>query len=195
MPQDPLNLSINVLTLFAFILVLGIVVDDAIIIGESAFSEIEKHGLSYDSVMKGVKKVIMPATFGVLTTIAAFMPMVLVTGPIAIIWRSIAAVVILCLIFSLIESKWILPAHLTSMSQKPPRVFEPLTQFKARFNEGFKGFINARYRLFIKQCLRQRYTVVACFMALFIVSIGLIVGGKVRWVFFQTCRKISLKST
>ncbi len=185
MPQEPLGLSINVLTLFAFILVLGVVVDDAIIMGESAFSEIEKHGLSYNNIMNGVKKVIMPATFGVLTTIAAFMPMVLVSGPVAIIWRSIAAVVILCLIFSLIESKWILPAHLNGMSKKKvPIFFQPLTNMKIRFNEGFKHFIFHHYRLFIKRCLIHRYTVVSVFIALFIVSLGLIAGGKVRWVFF-----------
>jgi multidrug efflux pump subunit AcrB len=185
MPMEPLNLSINVLTLFAFILVLGIVVDDAIIIGESAFSEIEKKGFSSDSVLKGVQKVLMPATFGVLTTIAAFMPMVMVSGPVAIIWRSIAAVVILCLIFSLIESKWILPAHLAHMSPKPfPNLIPPLSRFKTNFNTRFKSMVNIKYRSFLNNCLSKRYTVVAFFIGLFILSIGLIAGGKVRWVFF-----------
>ena len=81
MPLDFFSLSINMLTLFAFIMVLGIVVDDAIVIGESAYSEIEKSGHSLDNVVIGAKRVAMPATFGVLTTIAAFIPMVMVEGP------------------------------------------------------------------------------------------------------------------
>ncbi|MGS0728195.1 efflux RND transporter permease subunit, partial [Shewanella sp. 0m-11] len=121
MPLEPFSLSINLLTLFAFILVLGIVVDDAIVIGESAYSEIEKHGHSLENVVKGANKVAMPATFGVLTTIAAFMPMLMVSGPQGIIWKSIGMVVILCLIFSLIESKLILPAHLAHMKPRKPR--------------------------------------------------------------------------
>lgn len=185
MPQDPFNLSINVLTLFAFILVLGIVVDDAIIIGESCFTEIEKNGHSRINVLNGAYRVAMPATFGVLTTIAAFMPMVLVTGTVAIIWQSIALVVIFCLIFSLIESKWILPSHLAEMNMKPPpAIFQPITSAKENFNTQFKSFIQTKYRDFLTRCLKRKYTVLATFIALMVISIGLIVGGKVRWVFF-----------
>jgi len=111
--------SINMLSLFAFILVLGIVVDDAIIMGESAYSEIDEKGHSTENVIAGVKKVAMPATFGVLTTIAAFSPMLMVSGPFGVIWKTIGLVVIICLVFSLIESKLILPAHLVHMKLKP----------------------------------------------------------------------------
>ncbi|AVV83598.1 acriflavin resistance protein [Shewanella putrefaciens] len=120
MPLEPFSMTINMLTLFAFILVLGIVVDDAIVIGESAYSEVERHGHSIDHVIRGAQKVAMPATFGVLTTIAAFIPMLLVSGPMGIIWKSIGMVVIMCLAFSLVESKFILPAHLAHMKFKKP---------------------------------------------------------------------------
>lgn len=113
-------MSINMLTLFAFILVLGIVVDDAIVIGESTHTEVERHGHSVNNVIRGAKKVAMPATFGVLTTIAAFIPMLMVPGPMGIIWKSIGIVVILCLAFSLVESKFILPAHLAHMKPANP---------------------------------------------------------------------------
>lgn len=99
MPLEPFSMTINMLTLFAFILVLGIVVDDAIVIGESAYTEVERHGHSVENVIRGAQKVAMPATFGVLTTIAAFIPMLMVSGPMGIIWKSIGMVVILCLAF------------------------------------------------------------------------------------------------
>ncbi|TMO45941.1 acriflavin resistance protein, partial [Pseudoalteromonas ruthenica] len=81
MPIGFLDVTINLASLFAFILVLGIVVDDAIVVGESASGDIEKHGHTLDNVVRGVKRVAMPATFGVLTTIAAFLPQTLATGP------------------------------------------------------------------------------------------------------------------
>lgn len=108
MPMEPFNLTINLLTLFAFILVLGIVVDDAIVIGESSYNEIERKGHSVDNVIIGARRVAVPATFGVLTTVAAFLPTIMVTGTMSVIWKSIGMVVILCLLFSLVESKLIL---------------------------------------------------------------------------------------
>ncbi len=109
MPLSMFDVSINMISLFGFILVLGILVDDAIIIGESAYTEIEKYGKSAETVIRGAQRVAMPATFGVLTTIAAFIPMLMVGGPQGPIWESIAWVVILCLLFSMVESKFILP--------------------------------------------------------------------------------------
>ena len=185
MPLEPFNMSINMLTLFAFILVLGIVVDDAIVIGESAYTELEENGHSLDNVVKGVQKVAMPATFGVLTTIAAFIPMIMVSGPMAIIWKSIGMVVILCLAFSLIESKLILPAHLAHMKIKKRRApTHFLSRFKFSLNEWLQHFIHNVYRHFLERCIKQRYSVVAVFIGVLILSIALVQSGKVRWVFF-----------
>ncbi|WP_028772521.1 efflux RND transporter permease subunit [Shewanella waksmanii] len=185
MPMEPFSLSINMLTLFAFILVLGIVVDDAIVIGESAYSEIERHGHSLENVVKGAKKVAMPATFGVLTTIAAFMPMLMVSGPMAIIWKSIGLVVILCLAFSLVESKLILPAHLAHMRPKQPNPNpNAFVRFKIALNAKLQHFIHNQYRQFLQYCIKQRYNVVATFIGVLILSIALVMSGKVRWVFF-----------
>ncbi|MBQ4889687.1 efflux RND transporter permease subunit [Shewanella sp. MMG014] len=185
MPIEPFNMSINMLTLFAFILVLGIVVDDAIVIGESAYTEIEKHGQSLDNVITGVQRVAMPATFGVLTTIAAFIPMIMVSGPMGVIWKSIGMVVILALAFSLVESKLILPAHLAHMKVKkkrPPTNF--LSKFKVSLNEKLQYFIQHKYRHFLGRCIEQRYNVVAVFIGVLILSLALLASGKVRWVFF-----------
>ena len=179
------GMSINMLTLFAFILVLGIVVDDAIVIGESAYSEVEENGHSLNNVITGVHKVAMPATFGVLTTIAAFVPMILVSGPMGIIWKSIGMIVILCLAFSLIESKFILPAHLAHMKvrkkTKPTNVF---SRFKVALNDKLQFFIHHKYRHFLEACIKQRYNVVALFVGVLILSLALVASGKVRWVFF-----------
>uniref|UniRef100_UPI0040473FAF efflux RND transporter permease subunit n=1 Tax=Shewanella sp. TaxID=50422 RepID=UPI0040473FAF len=123
MPMAFIDVTINVISLFAFILVLGIVVDDAIVMGESAHSESEEHGHSVESVIRGVQKVAMPATFGVLTTIAAFLPITMDDGPSSAFGQAIGYVVILCLLFSLVESKLILPAHLAHM--KKPKVVKP----------------------------------------------------------------------
>lgn len=185
MPLEPFSMTINMLTLFAFILVLGIVVDDAIVIGESAYTEVERHGHSVENVIRGAQKVAMPATFGVLTTIAAFIPMLMVSGPMGIIWKSIGMVVILCLAFSLVESKFILPAHLAHMKfKKPgaPRGF--FGRLKANFNDRVQHFIHHSYRNFLERCIKQRYNVVAAFIGVLILSIALVASGKVRWVFF-----------
>ena len=127
------GISINILSLFAFIMVLGIVVDDAIVIGESAYSEIESKGGGVDNVIRGAKRVATPATFGVLTTIAVFAPFTLSSGPEGAFFYNIAVVVILCLAFSLVESKLILPAHLTHTNFKP---IHPKS-WRAKFNKGF----------------------------------------------------------
>ena len=188
MPLDMIGVSINMLSLFAFILVLGIVVDDAIIMGESAYSEIDKKGHSTDNVIAGVKKVAMPATFGVLTTIAAFAPMLMVSGPFGIIWKTIGMVVIVCLAFSLIESKLILPAHLVHMKLKPydPATANGFQRFRDIFSEGIKRFIQNTYAPFLAKAIRNRYTTVSVFIAMLILTVGLFGGGIVRFVFFPS---------
>lgn len=128
----------------------------------------------------------MPATFGVLTTIAAFSPMLMVSGPFGIIWKTIGMVVIVCLIFSLIESKLILPAHLVHMKLKPydPAKANAFQRFRDFFSEGIKTFINNKYAPFLAKAVRNRYTTVAVFMAMLILTVGLFGGGIVRFVFF-----------
>jgi len=186
MPLPMFDISINMISLFGFILVLGIVVDDAIVIGESAYSEIEKHGKSTDNVVRGAKRVAIPATFGVLTTMVAFIPMLMVDGGMGAIWESIAWVVILCLAFSLVESKLILPAHIANMKYSKARgeKANAFQRFRNKISDGLMYFVKTKYRPFLKKCLDYRYTTLATFMAMFILMIGLIASGAVRWVFF-----------
>lgn len=188
------SMTINMITLFGFILVLGIVVDDAIIIAESAWSSIEENGNSVDSVIKGTKKVALPATFGVLTTIAAFYPMMSITGPASQIWMSIGLVVTFCLIFSLIESKLILPAHLAHMKLKRPEdepnpVLRKVKLFFAGIRrgiaKGLKKFIHNIYAPFLEKALNARGLTVVAFICVLTISIGgFLGGGLVKTIFF-----------
>lgn len=189
MPMGFADVSINMISLFAFILVLGIVVDDAIVMGESAYSEVEKSGMSVDSVIVGVKRVAMPATFGVLTTIAAFIPMLMVEGFMGAIFESIAWVVIFCLIFSLVESKLILPAHLARMKVKRREVNKsgrlPLSlRIRDSVNKALSNFVEKYYQPFLEKCVSYRYATLATFIGLFIFTIGLLVSGALRFIIF-----------
>ena len=172
------GVTINILSLFAFIMVLGIVVDDAIVIGESAYSDIEKNGGGVESVVRGAKRVATPATFGVLTTIAVFAPFVMTSGPEGAFFYNISVVVILCLAFSLIESKLILPAHLAHTK------FTPIKEnsWRDRFNKRFFGFVNGSYKTFLEKCTEWRWVVFTGFIAMLLISIGLIQANYVRVV-------------
>ncbi|PSV27779.1 MULTISPECIES: efflux RND transporter permease subunit [unclassified Photobacterium] len=185
MPTPFIAVSINLISLFGFILVLGIVVDDAIVVGESVYSEIEDKGQGIDNVIAGAKKVAIPATFGVLTTMAAFIPMLISDAPRTEFFKAIAWIVLLCLSFSLIESKLILPAHLARM-RLTPRSKTPhlLSRLKLRFNNAVDRFINYNYRRFITLCTRHRYSVLATFSGILMLAIALVVSGQLRWVFF-----------
>ena len=182
MPMEFVNVTINITSLFAFILVLGIVVDDAIVMGESAHDEIEQHGHTTENVIRGVKRVAMPATFGVLTTIAVFIPLALGDGPGSAFGRSIGFVVIFCLIFSLIESKLILPAHLVKMKIKAYNPKNPLDRLRAAVDKHLKTFIDTVYKPGLAVCIEYRYAVLMFFISVMLISAGLFAGGLVRYI-------------
>ena len=173
------GVTINILSLFAFIMVLGIVVDDAIVIGEASYTEIEAKGGGVENVVRGAKRVATPATFGVLTTIAVFAPFTMASGPQGQFFYNIAMVCILCLVFSLIESKLILPAHIAHTKFSEVRK----DSWRAKFNKAFKNFVNVKYRGFVSFCTEWRWTVLTTFVALLMISIGLFQANYVRFVF------------
>jgi multidrug efflux pump subunit AcrB len=182
MPMEFINITINVISLFAFILVLGIVVDDAIVMGESAHDEIEEHGHSTENVIRGVKRVAMPATFGVLTTIAVFVPFLFGEGPSSAFGKAIGGVVICCLIFSLIESKLILPAHLVKMKIKKFNPKNPLDRIRRFMDVKLSHFIHTIYKPALAIFLEYRYAVLMFFISLMLLSAGLFSGGFVRYI-------------
>ncbi|KAA1192827.1 efflux RND transporter permease subunit [Pseudohalioglobus sediminis] len=174
--------SLNMISLFGFILVLGIVVDDAIIMGESAYSETEQRGHSVDNVIDGVYRVATPATFGVLTTIVAFIPTLFVQGVFAPMPEAFGWVVILCLVFSLVESKWILPAHLAHSKPTKNRLLLSVDHIQEGVNNRLRSFVYGPYRRLADRCVANRYITLALFLSLLVMSIGLIAGGVVRTV-------------
>jgi multidrug efflux pump subunit AcrB len=182
MPLEFINVTINVISLFAFILVLGIVVDDAIVMGESAHEEIEQNGHSTENVIRGIQRVAMPATFGVLTTIAVFLPFLFGEGPSAAFFKAIGSVVILCLIFSLIESKLILPAHLVKMKIKAFNPKNPVDILRRWIDTKLKNFIENIYRPALITFISYRYAVLMFFISLMLICAGLFNGGFVRSV-------------
>ncbi len=143
-----LDISISLMSLFGFIMVLGIVVDDAIIIGESAHHSMTKYGHSIDSVVHGANRVAKPATFGVLTTIVAFLPLMMISGIISAFTAAIGGVVILCLIFSLVESKLILPSHLVHFGK--PNHNGWFHRLQDGTNKRLNNFVLKYYRPFFR---------------------------------------------
>lgn len=174
------GVTINIMSLFAFILVLGIVVDDAIIVAESAHAETEKNGYSLKSIVIGTKKVALPATFGVLTTVAAFLPLLLVTGAPSAMIHALAYVVIFCLLFSLVESKLILPSHLAWLP--PPKASKGrITEF---VDGSLKAFVENKYKPFLAKAIEYRYTTLASFVSMILLVFGFFAGGFVKYGFF-----------
>lgn len=200
MPVTPFPVTVNVLSLFAFIMVLGIVVDDAIVIGESIYSEAQQQAAkagvkgtdestfraSLDHVIAGAQKVAIPSTIGVLTTMAAFAPMLFIGGVVAGFQEAIAMVVILCLIFSLIESKLILPAHLVGLKigGKPKPGFQHIAKWQTQIDKNLKLFIVKKYQPFLAYCIKQRYLTISFFLGLLIIAGGAVNSGIARFEFF-----------
>ena len=186
MQMNGINVSLNMISLFGFITVLGIMVDDAIIIGESIDSTTKEDGHNLNAVIKGVKRVAIPATFGVLTTVVSFAPTVTLDSVFAPFPAAMGWVVILCLLFSLIESKLILPAHIahSRLTQLPliDAISQRTNRFSARTNEKLDQFIENLYLPFLKQCIVHRYTTLATFIAGLIITGGIIASGIVLLV-------------
>ncbi len=185
------DMSVNVISAFGFLVVLGIVVDDAIVIGESIYSEKEAagdgDGNAIATTVSGVSKVVTPATFGVITTIAAFLPLTQVSGRLGNVFGQIATTVIFCLIFSLVESKLVLPAHLAHINvHKKPRNFlsKGFVRMQKGVSDGLNWFITKCYKPAIEWAIPWRYAVLAAFIAVFILVIGLFPAGQLRFVFF-----------
>ena len=180
------DVTVNMLSLFGFILVLGIVVDDAIVIGESAYTNMRAKGHSTDVIVEGVMKVAVPATFGVLTTIAAFMPILMVTGVTGQFFAAVGWVVTLCLVFSLVESKLILPAHLVHMKVKhyEKDTHNVFIRFQRFFSEGLHHFVDDFYAPLLEKAMKRRFLTLSIFISALILSIGLLLGGLLRFVFF-----------
>ena len=182
-----LDVSINMISLFAFIVVLGIVVDDAIVVGEN----VHRHALLTKDRMlatiRGAREVAVSVTFGVMVTMAAFLPMTAVPGPQQKIWRVIPLIVIPTLLFSLIDSKLVLPTHLAHMRPENPNprgIVWVWGRVQAAANLLFETWVHRVHRPLLSAATRWRYLTVAAFAAVLTLVAGAIGGGVLKFQFF-----------
>jgi multidrug efflux pump subunit AcrB len=183
-----LDVTINLISLFAFIVVLGIVVDDAIIVGENIFRHHERGDTGSGGSARGAKEVAVPVIFGVLTTIAAFFPLLLVTGMMGKIMRVVPIIVMLTLVFSLIESLFILPAHLSHVRHKQgtSRIGNIWRRIQTGFADRLAWFIDKAYKPSLNLGLRFRYATFAFATATLLLTVGVVGAGWIKFVFFPS---------
>jgi len=182
-----IGITINLLSLFAFILVLGIVVDDAIVVGESVFTEFQTGGPGVESAARGAQLVSMPVTFAVITTAVAFVPVFFLPGMIGKFMYDVPIVVIPTLLFSLVQSKLVLPYHLSlcHVGDKEGREkLNPLSRLQRRFSDGLEGFVKKVYMPTLDKALSFRWLTLSLFIAALLFSFALVAMGFIRFVFF-----------
>lgn len=177
------DVSLNLMSLFAFILVLGIVVDDAIVTGENVYSHLQKGEDPLNAAIKGTQEVAVPVTFGILTTAAAFLPLAFQTGR-GSWYAAIPLVVIPVLLFSLIESKFILPAHLKHVKMRTEKNTSRLSKLQQKIANSLEVMIEKVYQPILAQAMRWRYAAWTAMFASLILIIGTIAAGHTKFVFF-----------
>lgn len=169
-----MGVSWNVLSTFAVLLVIGVIVDDAIVVGENIHSEVEsgrRDGI--DAAIIGTQMVLKPVVFGVLTTIIAFAPWALLTGPTRSFTQQITFVVIAALVFSIIECMFILPAHLAHMKREDPQQRGWLSRTQARIADSLVWFAHHIYKPVLEWAIRLRYATIFLFFMIFFFAIAL----------------------
>ena len=177
------DVSLNLMSLFAFILVLGIVVDDAIVTGENVYSHLERGEDPLQAAIKGTQEVAIPVTFGILTTAAAFLPLALQTGR-GSWYAAIPLVIIPVLLFSLIESKLILPAHLKHIKPRVPGKSSRFSKVQQAIARSLEIFIKRFYQPMLAQAMRWRYATWTAMLACLVLIIGSIASGNTKFIFF-----------
>lgn len=187
-----LGVSINIVSLFAFILVLGVVVDDAIVTGENIYTRLEAGEPADKAVVTGTLEVAVPVTFGVLTTVAAFIPLLLIEGARGQIFAQIPLIVIPVLLFSLVESKLILPAHLRHISVRDDG---RLTRLQQHVANGLERAIVGVYEPVLAAALRQRYLTLSVFVGVAVIVAAMVRAGHINFVFFPRVQSETARVT
>jgi len=183
--MGPMSASINMVTMFAFIVTLGIVVDDAVVVGENVH-HYRRRGMPFlQAAVTGAREVSMPVVFSILTNMVAFLPMFFIPGVMGKIFKFIPMVVVSVFAISLIESLFVLPAHL---SHEPKRTsiwpFSLIGRLQQRFSIFFEGFVRVRYGAFLKWVLNNRFTVLALGVAMLAATAGYVTSGRMGMVMF-----------
>lgn len=175
------GLSINMISLFAMILTVGIVVDDAIVVGEHAVS-LRARGVAPELAGEmAARRMAAPVASATLTTIAAFLPLLVVGGTIGQVIRDIPVVVTVALVASFVECMLVLPAHLTGALSRP----EPFPAIRRRLDAAFARFRDGPVHRLVTLAVEWRYTTLACILGALVLALGLVAGGRVGFVFFR----------
>jgi len=167
----PFNgVSINMISMFGFLVALGIVVDDAIVVGENIYHN-RQQGMSFqEAAIKGAKEIARPVTFSILTNIIAFVPLLYIPGTTGKFWWPLPAVVIIVLAVSLFEALFILPAHLSHSSKKRgSAVGRSIKRVQQNFATRFNRFVDRKYRPFLDFTLRHRYITLSTAITLLLI--------------------------
>ena len=182
------GLSLNEFTTFGFIMALGIVVDDAVVVGESVYTVRKQEGDTLRNTIRGTLRVAVPTLFGVLTTVVAFYSLSNLSGKLGQIYAQFAAVVTICLLLSIVESKLILPAHLAHLNTHRRASRNPFLEVWRRIQQGadsaLQWFNDHVYKTVIDWALAYRYAVVVLFVAIFALVMAMPFTGAVRTSFF-----------
>jgi len=178
----PNDVSLNIISTFGFLLVLGIVVDDAIVVGESIHEQTERLGGGLKGAVEGAVLVSKPVFFAVLTTMIAFAPWFFLSGSDAQITRQLSIVITAALAISLIEAFFILPAHLNNL--RPREQLGRLATLQNNIANSISLFAGNHYRHWVGKAVANRYTTSAVFITGFLICLGLINNGWVRSSFF-----------
>jgi multidrug efflux pump subunit AcrB len=182
------DFTVNIISMFAFIIALGIVVDDAIICGENIHRYREQGLPPLQAAIAGAQEIAIPITVSILTNIAAFVPLLFIPGQMGKVFSIIPIVVIVVFIISLVESLFVLPAHLRfqkadKADKKPWRIF--ISEKQKRFNQKFAKFVQQIYAPFLeKTILSHRYLVLATFVAVLLVVLTYVISGRMGMTLF-----------
>ncbi|OVE73870.1 cobalt-zinc-cadmium resistance protein, partial [bacterium B17] len=181
------DLSINMVTMFAFIVALGIVVDDAIVVGENIYHYRQEGDDFITAAIKGTREVSVPIAFSILTNIAAFVPLLFLSGMMGKIMWMLPAVVIFAFLISWVECLFILPAHIGHQKDgKTNKVFAFIHDRQQKFSTKFASWVKTVYAPFLNKALSRRYVVVAIAIAILSLTIGYMKSGRMGFSMFTT---------
>ncbi len=173
------DISINLISLFAYIIALGIVVDDAIVIGENVYHYRQDGMPPIEAAVKGVREMLVPVTFSVLTNVVTFIPLAFVPGFIGKIFKLIPFVVISVFMISLLECLFILPAHLGHLkNKKRGRMMTWLHSLQQNFSHAFKRWVRKYYGPFLDFTLRNRYLTIVVAISILMLAVSYAKSGR-----------------
>ena len=184
----------NVMSIFGFIIVVGVVVDDAIVTGENIYSKMRQGMDPLKASIEGTHEVAVPVTFGILTTVVAFVPLMFFEGQWGDLAQQIPPVVGPVLLFSLVESKLILPAHLKTLSLVAT-TGNPLSRFQKAIADGLERFVQSVYQPALAFSIRHRAVVFAGFTAMGLVMAGYCQGGRMGFISMPSVDRLKIHAS